>query len=1121
VSRKSTEQIARWGDPAGPRPTSACVFGVEPDQGVRRGSPIELPGRPPHQKLILALAIFLQSAFAQNRLGPPQISLSVTEGEDVRFTRLSTEEGLSQSRVGQIVQDDQGFMWFGTENGLNRFDGYSFKVFRHNSAPASLSGVTISALFKDRAGLLWVGVDQFLDRFDPATETFKHYRADKNLGVIFSIFQDNAGKIWLATTGGGLASVDQATGKFSYYRHDPGDPSSLSSDDLRFVMQDRGGTLWLVSSAGLDTLDPQTNKISHYNQFKQAQKAFWPDTRLYEDRSGLLWMISSSGTDFATIDRSTDAITRYSFYKREGPSLVESGIVSIHEDKDGTVWFGTGGNGLVRFDRKTKSLVQYRNRPGISSSLSNNFVFSLFEDREGTMWAGTGGGGVSHFQRKPLPFRVYQHDPANQNSLAQNYVLSAYEDSQGILWIGNDKVLNSLDRASGRYTFYRHNPAEPSSISTGSVTATVEDNGRFLWFGTYGGGLNRFDRRTKQFKSYRSGANSDSLSSDLVFTLFLDRDRILWIGTENGLDRFDPQSERFTRFRQDTPSPTSHIVQDSDGLLWLGTGGGGLSPFDPGSGRFTVYKHHDAAKMSLSDDHVNALLADKSGILWVGTEDGLDKFDLRTRTFAAVYREKDGMADDAVQGIEEDDRSNLWISTNKGLSRFQPATGSFTSFYNSDGLAGNDFSVLFPVAFKSSSGEMFFGGVDGVTSFYPDKVDEIGNPYVPPVVLTDFRLNNDPVEIGGDSPLTKAISTIDSLTLSPKQAVFSLEFSALSYFSPVRNRYRFKLEGLDNDWHEVNSDRRFVTYTTLPPGDYTFRVQGSNNFGTWNEKGASIVIRILPPWWRTWWFGAACAILLFLFAWSAYYYRLHQFAQQFRLRLEERTRVAQELHDTLLQGFLSASMQLHVAADSLPADSPAKPLLSRVLQLVGEVIEEGRDAVRGLRSSHSGSLDLEEAFSQIRQELAVQDDIDFRVIVEGPTQPLHPIFRDEVYRIGREALVNAFRHARAKTVEVELEYGARHFRFLVRDNGCGIDPNVLQLGREGHWGLPGMRERAERIGARLHVWSSSTAGTEIELSVPGHIAFQHRPDDRRLRWFGRLYPRGNGTEDLKAKNGRD
>jgi hypothetical protein len=356
----------------------------------------------------------------------------------------------------------------------------------------------------------------------------------------------------------------------------------------------------------------------------------------------------------------------------------------------------------------------------------------------------------------------------------------------------------------------------------------------------------------------------------------------------------------------------------------------------------------------------------------------------------------------------------------------------------------------------------------------------------------------------------------------PKRIVFDL--AGLSLSVPERVRFRYRLDPFDHGWSEPTTAHE-AGYTNLGPGAYRFRVIASNPDGVWNNAETSIGFEIVPMLWQTWWFRLSGVLAVALTVLALYRFRLHQATRQlsvrFEERLAERARIAQELHDTLLQGFLSASMQLHVATDGLPADSPVKPPLSRILDLMGKVIAEGRDAVRGLRSSPSGSLDLEKALSQIPRELNVQDDIDFRVIVEGRTRSLHPILRDEVYRIGREAVLNAFRHAKAKTIEVELEYAARHFRFLVRDNGCGIDPSVLQLGREGHWGLPGMRERAERIGGRLHVWSSAAAGTEVELSVPSQIAFQLHPAGTWLGWFGRLYARGNGTKDLKPKNERD
>jgi hypothetical protein len=339
----------------------------------------------------------------------------------------------------------------------------------------------------------------------------------------------------------------------------------------------------------------------------------------------------------------------------------------------------------------------------------------------------------------------------------------------------------------------------------------------------------------------------------------------------------------------------------------------------------------------------------------------------------------------------------------------------------------------------------------------------------------------------------KAMDLRRSVKIPAGRQRITLGYAGLSLSVPERVRFRYSLDSFDHGWSEPTAAREAV-YTNLGPGPYRFRVVASNADGIWNSDAATIDFEIEPVFWQTWWFRLSALLACILGTLVLYRLRVHQVAKglnvRFEERLAERTRIAQELHDTLLQGFLSASMQLHVAVDRLPEDSPTKPPLSHILQLMGRVIEEGRNAVRGLRSSPSGSHDLEQAFSLIRQELAIEGEIDFRVIVEGRPQPLHPIIRDEVYRIGREAVVNAFRHSGAARIEVEVEYAVKQFRVLVRDNGRGMDSQVLQAGREGHWGLPGMRERAETIGARLHVWSSAISGTEVELSVPGHIAFR-------------------------------
>jgi signal transduction histidine kinase len=414
-------------------------------------------------------------------------------------------------------------------------------------------------------------------------------------------------------------------------------------------------------------------------------------------------------------------------------------------------------------------------------------------------------------------------------------------------------------------------------------------------------------------------------------------------------------------------------------------------------------------------------------------------------------------------------------------------------------------------------GRIWFSMNRAISVVDPDRLNRSEVPVI--VHIQSVAADNVPIILGS------------SIRIPSGHQRVSFDFAGLNLSDPERVRFRFKLDGYDRDWVGP-VQRREAIYTNLSPGPYRFHVTASNTNAVWNGDEAILDFEMAPAFWQTWWFRlcivAACALAVV----ALYRLRLRQLTQQLNMRFEERlgerTRIAQELHDTLLQGFLSASMQLHVAVDRLPPDSPAKSPLGRVLQLMGQVIDEGRNAVQGLRSPQSGSLNLEQAFARTQQELAIEGDAGFRVIVIGQPRPLHPMLRDEVYRIGREALVNAFRHSRAKSIEIELEYAASWLRVVVRDNGCGIDPPMLQSGRQGHWGLSGMRERAERVGAKLQVWSRPAAGTEVQLSVPSQVAYQSVSSRRALGWFSRLYssgsrngpPASNNTTET-SMNGRE
>ena len=1076
----------------------------------------------------IALMIAVPAKLSARGPGSSRVKVSVVDGKDINFSHLSRQEGLSQSIVEHILQDDQGFMWFGTGDGLDRFDGYTFNQYkRGTSGSKDLSGVVVTALLKDRSGALWIGVDQSLDRLDPVTDAITSYRSDPKDpgslgGRVYCIAEDGAGLLWLGTSNG-LDKLDPITGRFTHYRHDPDDAGSLSADrginDVRSITQDRAGSLWVQTSAGLDRFDTKTGEATHYPELR-GRSEYDEHYQVYQDRSGTLWIVSDAGIALATFEPKSRKLTRYTL-RLADPSLSDpeadvNRVRTILEDEDGVLWIGTGGNGLIKFDRKHRTVTRYRNDPVDRNSLSNNWVVCLFEDREGNIWAGTGGGGVNRFSSKPPPFAVYRNDARRSNRINQNFVLSVYEDSRGVLWVGNDSVLNAIDQKRGQVAPYRNNPANPNSISDGTVLSAAEGPSGALWFGTYHGGLNRFDPGSGQFKSYRHRSDDpNSPSSDDIFRLLSDQNGRMWIETDQGLNRFDPKTEHFTSYSgrfdnpNSPPAPSTEpgsvfrvLAEDQRGILWLGTYDNGATRFNPANGQSQAYKYDPLTPGSLSDNHVNAIYVDMSGTVWIGTERGLNKFDAGG-SFTA-YFEKDGLPDDAVRGILEDAGGNLWISTNNGLSKFNPTAKTFRNYHVEDGLAGNEFNS-WGAPFKSARGEMFFPGIDGLTAFFPDKVTD--NPYIPPIVLTDFRLFNENVPVGGHSPLKKAISYTDALELSHEQAVFSFEFSALSYFAPWANRYRYKLEGLETRWNEVSSAHRYGTYTTLPPGEYVFRVQGSNNHGVWNERGLSIRIRILPPWWSTRWFRAICAALILVSLWALYQLRIHQLTRQFDMtlgaRVSERTRIARDLHDTLLQSFHGLLLRFQAASNQFSSrPDEAKKTLDHAIDEAAEAITEGRDAIQGLRFSTLETNDFALAVRTLGEELAAaqadMNSVVFHVEVEGSPRDLHPILRDEIYRIAGEAMRNAFKHAQARQIEVELRYDERQLRLRIRDDGKGIDPEMLnEGGRTGHYGLPGMRERATLLGGKLTVWSELESGTEVELSIPASRAYMKFPAPRR------------------------
>jgi ligand-binding sensor domain-containing protein/signal transduction histidine kinase len=1018
-------------------------------------------------------------------------SPTVIAGTDIRFYRTATGDGLSQIRVSQIVQDDQGFMWFGTQYGLNRYDGYKVKVFLHDPEdPSSLSGVYITALFKDKSGALWVGCNQFLDKYDPVTETFAHYRiqaphAKNEQLTIKHISQDGKGVFWLATTNG-LFAFDPASGVVGAYRHDAKNPVSLSSSDVKSSGEDREGDFWVVTREGLDKFDRKTGNILLHVAQNEPRESF-----SYEDRYGVFWLIHALGNGLAVFDRKTNKLTPIQLRKSPSSPTALSGFVAILEDRDGVLWLGSQGGGLFRFDRDHNRFIQYRNESGNPNSLAENSVVYLYEDREENIWIGMGAQSPNLFSKKKTTFEALPLLSGTPENGRDTFVGAVLKDKNGDLWIGQ-RTLRRVKREGG----------EPSTYVTtefdgiNHVISMQEDHSGGIWVGTFGDGLSRVDEKTGHVTTYRHvAADPSSLSSNIVTSLLVDHSGTLWASTWDGLDRFDREASRFTVYRPGSEAVPLFmgITEDSHGVLWIGTDANGLQKFDTATNQFGVYTHDPANRTTISDSRVNSVFIDHAGTTWLATQNGLDKFDPQNG-LAIPYYEKDGLSGNVVACIREDDQGKLWMSTNKGISSFDQRSRSFRNYSTSDGLPGPDLTG-WPACSRSPDGEMFFGGFSGGVAFYPSRIRE--TTWTPPVVLTEVRVLGHGIKVGQESPLKKVMAQSSDLVLNHGQTMLSLEFSALSYLNPSSTRYRYKLDGLDTDWNQVGSNQRVVTYTSLPAGKFRFRVQAATGHGAWSEPGAALAIQILPAWWNTWWFRCLYVSSLLLLGYLLYWFRVRQLAQQYSIRLEERvgerTRIARELHDTLLQGFHGLMLRFQVATGLMPAGSKARTVLEDALDRADLLMSVSRDRIRDLRHETGPVTPLAEALAEAGRELQKDSPIAFAVVVTGTQRQLNSMIRDEVFLIGREAIVNSFCHSQGSRIEVEVDFDASAVRLRIRDNGQGIPADTLRAGGSlGHWGLSGMRERAEKLGARFRLWNRSGAGTEVEVTIPAAVAYGDR-----------------------------
>lgn len=815
--------------------------------------------------------------------------------KSLRFERLGVEQGLTQESVLAILQDRQGFLWFGSQAGLGRYDGYRVLTFRSEPDQAgSLADNFVTALHEDKSGRLWVGTrGGGVMRYDAASRTFLRFlppasaqRGSGELHVRAIVAEPaSAGgrpeRLWIATAGG-LQRLDTADDSFESWHHDPARADSLVDDDVLALVRDPQGRLWIGTGAGLDRLDPQSDRFEHFRVDSDAE----PDRRrntvqaLGVDSVGTLWVGSSRGLESWGIEGATPQRQRLADDQGE----IVDAVRAILLDRNGGVWIGTP-SGLLRRDAGNGPLLRYRHDARDPNSLADNDIDSLYQDRGGTLWVGTHTGGASRVDLNSGGFERIVGLVNDDDARDANKVYAVSSDGGGNLWLGTlGGGLLRVERGSTEVTVYRHDPANPLSLPNDNVRAVHVDGQGTVWAGT-DAGLARLDAVTGRLRIRHFGELGPTLDS--IRQIRPSTTGILWLGSEGGLHRYDPQSDTVRSFRHDPADPGSlsqgrvlAVFEDRAGTLWVGTDSG-LDRQDTDTGPFRHFRHEPADPASLSHSRVHHLFETRSGQLWIGTAGGLNRLDA-TRDGGVRFRRythQDGLAADPIGAILPDASGGLWISTTAGLSRFEPSTSRFRNYSARDGLIDSGYYI--GAGHTSSDGTLYFGGLSGLTAFRPEAIRD--NLIPPPVVITELQIFNRAV-LGAARPdgvrFDGVIETAPSLRLSHANAVFSLEFAALHFADPRRNRYAYQLVGFDPDWIETDSSRRFVTYTNLAPADYTFRVKASNKDGIWNNTGSSIDIHVEPPYWATWWFRTLLATFLLGSVWAVIRYRVRGLTRQ-------------------------------------------------------------------------------------------------------------------------------------------------------------------------------------------------------------------------------------------------
>lgn len=849
-----------------------------------------------------------------------------------KFTYINTDNGLSQNTVYSIIKDKEGYMWFGTGDGLNKYDGKKFTIFhKDHHDPGSISGNSINVIYEDKNGDLWVGTNEGLSLYDRKKNKFINFYCDLNNpqtisdNFVYTLNEDANGNLWVGTYKN-LNLINLKTRKITRVMAIPNQAGSLSNSNITSIIKDGKGRMWVGTGFGLNLYDANTRKFTTYIQ-KTTKTNLASNNYIHsmaDDGRGNLWL-STKGDGIQKFTTNTGTFSTFTHNPNDPKTLGHNLTYTITAQKNGMLWIGTE-NGLDLYNPATNSFKRLTNSPTDKFSLTRGSVRKVYIDNVGIMWVSVYLGGINKHDKNLVLFDKQLNE--NRESEPYKIVSSFAEAGRDHMWIGLDrsglKLFNKITKA---YTSYVNEPGNPQSLSSNHVITLLKSkhNDNHLWVGTYEGGLNLFDTNTKKFLSFNKSKGHFRLTDNHIFALMEDSKNQLWIGTNGGgVNVLNLATQKITIYQHnelDSNSVGTDVIRDfyehRNGDIWIATYNAGISVYHP---KTKTFSHLNKLNSNLSNDIVYNVHEDRNGVIWAGTlGGGLNKYHRNSKTFSH-FTTSDGLPSNTINSITEDAQGFLWLTTNNGVSRFNPKTQKFKNYGLQNGLQNKEYYLN--AGFLSSTGGLYLGGINGFNVIRPNTIQE--NKNIPPVVITDFQLFN---------RSQGAMANGDTLKLDHQQSVLTFSFAALDFTIPEQNRYAYKLEGFEDGWNEAGTLNQ-ATYTNLNPGRYIFRVKASNNDGTWNEEGVAIHIDIKPPFWMTWWFRTLLAVSVTLLLYGIYRFRIRTIRAQ--------KMVLERLVEQRTEEIQKQTEELQATAEEIQMQSEELQDQTEILQHLNNDLEQQR-----------------------------------------------------------------------------------------------------------------------------------------------------------------------------------